>query len=89
VALSGLQQHVQDVRRTAENALGATLAATGASLDTALRCETPTLNVVETVGAARWTAIARQLDQGNGGELKPTGGHKPSSARPSPHARWP
>jgi hypothetical protein len=77
VALSALQQHAQDVRRAAETALGATLAATGASLDKALRCEKSTLNVVETVGAGRWTAIAAQLAQSNGGELKPAGGHKP------------
>jgi hypothetical protein len=77
VALSALQQQAQAVRQTCEAALGATLAATGASLDQALRCEEPELNIVETISSDRWSVIAAQLGQGNGGELKAAGGHKP------------
>ena len=75
--MRALQLQAQAVRQTSEGALGATLAATGASLDQALRCEDPQLNVVETISPDQWAAIAAQLGQGNGGELKAASGHKP------------
>ena len=77
MALSALRKQAQAVRRASEAALGAKLAATGASLDKALRCEQPQLNIVETISPGRWTEIAAQLGGGNGGELNPSGGHKP------------
>lgn len=77
VALSTLLDDAQPVRTAAEGALAAALTATGTPLDGALRCETPQQNVVATISAARWTEIATQLSQGNGGELHASGGHRP------------
>lgn len=51
--------------------------ATGALLDASLRCAEPFLNTVATITPVRWVDIAAQLGGGNGGELKPTGKHRP------------
>ncbi len=77
MALSPLQRDAQVVRRAAENALAGALATAGAQLDGDRRCERPELNLVATITPVRWAAIATQLDQGKGSELRPLGGHRP------------